>query len=72
MNEEKEIYSNFRDARVVKLLKIEINEGEGKTTDDPVRRVAYFCDFNGKVLFKQGEDKNRLFAGEDEMLKINN
>lgn len=47
----KEYFANFRHARVVQVLKIEVNEGEG-TTEDPICRVAYFVDFDGNVLGK--------------------
>lgn len=70
MSNMKEYYANFRDARLVQVLKVEVNEGEG-TTDDPVSRVVYLLSLEGKVLAKIGpHDKERKFAGEDEMIKL--
>jgi len=65
----KEIYANFRNAKIVKLMKIEVNEGEG-TADDPITRVAYLVDFNGNVVAKIGENKDRKFVGTDEMVMV--
>ena len=67
---EKEYYANFRDARIVQVIKVEVNEGEG-TTEDPISRVVYLLDFNGKVLVKIGpHDRERKFAGGDEMMPL--
>ena len=66
MNEE--LYANFRNAKVVKLLKIEVNEGSG-TQEDPTQRVSYFLNLKGEVLFHT-DDKERKFAGTDEMEPI--
>jgi hypothetical protein len=68
MEMEKEIYASFRDARIVEILKVEVNEGNG-TEEDPIRRVAYYLNKSGKVLFHT-TDKEREFAGGDEMLKV--
>lgn len=65
----KELFANFRNAKEIKLLKIEVNEGEG-TPDDPVCRVAYLISKSGEVLAKIGENKERKFAGEDELIKL--
>ena len=60
-------YANFRDARLVQVLKVEVNEGEG-ISSDPIRRVRYFLNpKTGEVLFKLGENTDRKFAGEDPM-----
>lgn len=56
-----ERFSNFRNAKVVRLLKIEINEGGG-TSEDPIRRVVYFCTLDGKPLWN--DDTKRMFADE--------
>lgn len=67
----KELYSNFRSAKIVEVIKIEVNEGEG-ITGDPIRRVAYLVSKKtGKVLAKIGEGVERKFAdGADEMIEI--
>ncbi len=63
----KEIYSRFRHAKIVEVLKIEVNEGEG-TSEDPIQRVAYYLTKGGKVIGNT-DDTKRKFAGEDEMIK---
>ena len=65
----KEKYANFRHAKIIEVLKIEVNEGEG-IEGDPIRRVTYLVSFSGKVLAKLGEDCDRKFAGEDETIEI--
>lgn len=66
---DKEFYANFRDAREITLIKIEVNEGNG-TPEDPVTRVRYLVTKSGKVLAKIGEKIERNFAGEDEMFEL--
>jgi len=66
---EKEKYANFRSSKIVEIIKVEVNEGEG-TPEDPIRRVCYLLDKKGKVLAKIGEVEERKFAGEDEMIII--
>jgi hypothetical protein len=63
---ENEIYANFRDAKIIEVLKVEVNEGEG-TTEDPIRRVRYLLTRQGKVIAKLGDDRERKYAGEDPM-----
>jgi hypothetical protein len=65
----KEKYANFRHAKIIKVLKIEVNEGDG-TNNDPIRRVAYIISMSGDVLAKIGDDIERMFAGEDEMINL--
>jgi hypothetical protein len=67
---QKDLFANFRDAREITLLKIEVNEGDG-TLDDPIRRVRYLVTKSGKVLAKIGEEVERKFAGGDEMFELN-
>ena len=62
----KELYSTFRSAKLIELIKVEVNEGEGNK-EDPIRRVAYLLTMDGEVLAKIGDNKERLFAGTDEM-----
>lgn len=68
---EKKKYSNFRSAKIIEVIKVEVNEGEG-VEGDPVRRVAYLVSKKtGKVLAKIGEDTEREFSnGEDEMVEV--
>lgn len=65
----KELFANFRSAKTIEVLKVEVNEGEG-TSEDPVQRVAYLISKTGEVLAKLGENKERKFAGENEMIII--
>ena len=65
----KNIYANFRHARIVEVLKIEVNEGDG-APDDPITRVVYLVGKDGTLLAKVGENRKRNFAGEDEMTKL--
>jgi hypothetical protein len=60
-------YANFRNAKIIKVIKIEVNEGDG-TTEDPFVRVAYLTSLSGKVLAKIGDDIEREFVGTDEMI----
>ena len=64
-------YSNFRDARLVQLLKVEVNEGDG-TKDDPIERVCYIVDpESGNVLAKIGSSQERMFPnGGDQMHQL--
>lgn len=65
---EKEKYSNFRSAEIIKVIKVEVNEGDG-TPEDPIVRVAYIVSIEtGKVLAKIGELEDRKFSdGRDSM-----
>jgi hypothetical protein len=58
----KELYSNFRGAKIVKVIRLEINEGEGKS-DDPVRRVVYWLDLDGNII-AHDDPIDRKFRGE--------
>lgn len=68
---EKKKYSNFRSAKIVEVIKVEVNEGEG-VEGDVIRRVAYLVSIKtGKVLAKIGENIEREFSnGVDEMIEV--
>ena len=69
--EEKEYYANFRDARVISVIKVEVNEGDG-IVGDPVRRVVYLIDpKTGEVIASKGDDRKRQFCGGDQMHEYN-
>ena len=53
----KERYANCRGAKLIEVLAVEVNEGQG-TTDDPIRRVLYLYDKTGKLL-AQTKDEER-------------
>ncbi len=71
MKNEKEYFANFRDARLVQLIKVEVNEGEG-TEEDPIARVVYFVDpKNGQVVAKRDIiGRERQFAGQDQIFPL--
>jgi len=62
-------YANFRNAKLIEVIKVEVNEGSG-TSDDPIARVVYLCSKGGRVLAKLGESQERKFAGTDEIENI--
>lgn len=55
--------------KAIKVIKVEVNEGEG-TPEDPIHRVAYLLDVEGNVLAKIGGKETREFEGNDEMIII--
>ena len=59
----KELYANCRGAKLIEVLAVEVNEGEG-TPEDPVRRVLYLYSKNGKLL-AQTKDEKRLYTEND-------
>jgi hypothetical protein len=67
--ENKELFSRFRSCKVIEVIKVEVNEGNG-TSDNPIQRVCYLVDKKGNVLAKLGETKERKFVGGDEMFHI--
>ncbi len=68
---EKEKLANFRSAKIIEVLKVEVNEGEG-VEGDPIRRVAYIVSKKtGEVIAKIGEEVDRKFAdGNGEMVEV--
>lgn len=63
-NEEK--YANCRGVKLIEVVAVEVNEGEG-TTDDPIHRVLYLYSKEGKLL-AQTKDIERLFKEGDFMI----
>lgn len=59
-------YANCRGAKLIEVIAVEANEGDG-TTNDPVRRVLYLYSKNGKLL-AQTEDIERLYKENDFMI----
>jgi hypothetical protein len=59
----KEKYANFRGAEIVKVMRIEVNEGDG-TTEDPVRRVVYYVDVDGEIISHDDPDQRRFRGGD--------
>lgn len=60
----KEKYSNFRGAKVVEVLRIEVNEGEG-IKDDPIYREVYYTTLEGEYIGHTSKLPLRKFASTD-------
>lgn len=60
---EKEKYAKCRGAKLIEVVAVEVNEGEG-TTEDPIRRVLYLYTKDGKLL-AQTKDVERLYREAD-------
>ena len=58
-----EKYANCRGAKLIQVVAVEVNEGEG-VTDDPIRRVLYLYSTDGKLL-AQTKDMERKFTEND-------
>jgi hypothetical protein len=59
----KNLYANCRGAKLIEVVAVEVNEGEG-TTADPIRRVLYLYSKTGKLL-AQTKDVERLNKEND-------
>lgn len=57
------LYANCRGAKVIEVIAVEVNEGDG-TLDDPMKRVLYLYSKNGKLL-AQTSDVERLYKEND-------
>jgi len=67
---ERKRYAHFRGARLVTLLAIEVNEGNG--VDDPIRRVGYLLHpTTGRLIATLNDDgAPREFAGDGGFMVI--
>jgi hypothetical protein len=65
-NTMEEKYARCRGAKLLEVLAVEVNEGDG-TPEDPIKRVLYLYDKNGKLL-AQTKDIDRQFKEEDYMI----
>lgn len=61
MNEK---YANCRGAKLIEVLAVEVNEGNG-TSDDPIRRVLYLYSKSGKLIAQSKDDCERLYKEND-------
>ena len=68
MEKNKKKYANCRGAKLIEVLAVEVNEGDG-TTDDPIRRVLYLYSKEGKLI-AQTKDEDRMF--KEDFIIINN
>lgn len=62
---ENEKFANCRGAKLIEVIAVEVNEGDGK--DDPIRRVLYLYSKDGKLL-AQTKDEERLYKENDFMI----
>ncbi len=62
MYPDKEKYSNFRGAKKIEILMVEVNEGNG-TPEDPIYRETYYMTLDGKMIGKATENPLRKYAG---------
>lgn len=59
--EPKDLYSNFRGARIEEVIRLEVNEGDG-TAEDPFTRVIYWMTKEGRII-GHTDDVERKFRG---------
>ena len=64
--EPKEYYANCRGAKLIEVVAVEVNEGNG-TSDDPIKRVLYLYSKDGRLL-AQTNDIERLYKENDFMI----
>lgn len=61
-----EKYANCRGAKLIEVVAVEVNEGEG-IESDPTHRVLYLYSKEGKLL-AQTKDLDRLYKENDFMI----
>lgn len=57
-----ERYARFRGVRTEQVVRLEVNEGEGRK-EDPIRRVVYWYTLDGHLI-GHNDPQERLFRGE--------
>lgn len=62
----REKYANCRGAKLIEVLAVEVNEGDG-TREDPVSRVLYLYSKDGTLL-AQSKDVDRLYKENNFMI----
>lgn len=60
----KEKYSNFRGAKIVEVIRIEVNEGEGEI-NDPIYREVYYVTKEGKYIGHESNNELRKYANDN-------
>ena len=60
------LYANCRGAKVIQVVAVEVNEGEG-TSDNVKQRVLYLYSMDGKLL-AHTDDKDRDYKEDDFMI----
>ena len=61
-----EVYANCRGAKLIEVVAVEVNEGDG-TPEDPLIRVLYLYSKDGRLL-AQTKDRERLYKERDFMI----
>lgn len=61
-----EKYANCRGAKVIEVIAVEVNEGDG-TSEDAIRRVLYIYSKDGKLI-AQSQDIERKYKENDFMI----
>lgn len=59
------LYSNFRGAQRVEVIRVEVNEGDG-TKNDPITRVVYWMTKHGELIGFQGDRQKRNLRANTE------
>ena len=63
----KEHYANCRGAKLIEVLAVEVNEGDG-TPEDPIRRVLYLYSKTGELIAQTRDNFDRKFKENDFMI----
>lgn len=63
---EEKLYANCRGAKLIEVIAVEVNEGDG-STNDPIKRVLYLYSKEGKLI-AQTKDIDRMFKEGDFMI----
>ena len=67
MKETKKYYANCRGAKLIEVVAVEVNEGDG-TPEDPINRVLYLYSKSGKLIAQTKDEEDRLFKEGDFMI----
>lgn len=60
---EKEKYANCRGAKLIEVVAVEVNEGDG-TIEDSTRRVLYLYSKSGKFLARTEDIDRKFYEGD--------
>lgn len=59
----KEKFANFRGAKIIEILEVHVNEGNG-TEDDPIYREVYYLKMDGSLIGIDTKNDMRKFAND--------
>ena len=60
-------FARVRGAKLIEVLAVEVNEGDG-TGDDPILRVLYLYSKDGELLAQSTDTEERLYKEGDFMI----